>query len=57
MKSQGDTLMLREVLSWALTLIERLIVRLAIPTNVSWNPSQWLKDLLQTFELEVQYTQ
>ena len=57
MKSQDDTLVLREVLSRSLTLIERLIARLATPTNVSWDPSQWLKDLLQTFELEVRYTQ
>jgi len=43
----------REVLSRILTLAERLLARLTISINVTWDPAAWMTALLQTFEYEV----
>jgi hypothetical protein len=51
-----DGVILREVLSGMLGLLNGIVTRLAAPAPVTWNPVEWLSTLLQSMEYEVHGT-
>ncbi|TFK26748.1 hypothetical protein FA15DRAFT_255211 [Coprinopsis marcescibilis] len=51
-KEPGHASANREALSRLLTLFERLVARLSLQVQLSWDPLEWMNALLKTFDVE-----